>query len=85
MNADMVFIYWDYESEGSLFDLGMTFMSWLISGKPAMYLLNKEDIEKIAKKSVKPFENVILMSAENAPDHLSKAIGMLRTKETDTK
>lgn len=61
-NADMVYVFWHPDSTGSLFDLGMVFMSNLILGKPQIHLLNKEDIKKIAKNGVKSFENVLLNS-----------------------
>ncbi|MGC8478714.1 MAG: hypothetical protein ACP5NE_02190 [Candidatus Micrarchaeia archaeon] len=44
--ADLVLIYWDPESQGSPFDFGVIFGFWHTSGRPKIYLLNREEIEK---------------------------------------
>ncbi|MCW1296465.1 MAG: hypothetical protein OH319_02180 [Candidatus Parvarchaeota archaeon] len=52
MEADEVHVYWDDESEGSRFDLGMAFMA----NKPII-LINKDRIKPTPRKS---FKNVLL-------------------------
>ncbi len=53
--ADEIHVYWNGKSTGSLFDLGMAFMR----GK-LVFLINKNDVEKQAKKGKKSFQNFLL-------------------------
>lgn len=49
-------VYYDSTSSGSLFDRGMSFMDYLLCGKPVI-ILNPEQVQKTPEKS---FENVLL-------------------------
>lgn len=51
-----IHLFYDLTSQGSLFDLGMTFMADLLIGKPII-LVNKDDIESTPHKS---FSNMIV-------------------------
>lgn len=51
-NADEIHIYWNKDSKGSLFDIGMAFSL----NKP-IKIINREDVKKTPHKS---FENVLL-------------------------
>lgn len=56
-----VHIYWNGKSKGSLHDFGMAFMSF-----KTVYLINREDVEKMAAPGKKSFENVFLYLDDKA-------------------
>lgn len=55
-NSAKISVYWNPESQGSLFDLGMSFMIALLHDKP-IYLINRDDVKPTPHKS---FQNVLL-------------------------
>lgn len=66
-DADEVHVFWDKNSKGSLFDLGMAFAYDM-----PIYIINKEDIEPNEGKS---FENMICyweMESEDTEKDWSK-------------
>lgn len=59
--AKEVHLFYDPTSQGSLFDLGMTFMADLLLGK-SIVLVNKDDIEITPHKS---FSNMVIEWSNN--------------------
>lgn len=54
--ADEIHVWWNETSQGSLFDLGMSFICYILGSKKII-LANPEDIQPTEKKS---FNNVLL-------------------------
>jgi hypothetical protein len=60
--SDEVHVYWNKSSQGSLFDLGVSFGEHEDKGKPVR-LVNRSQIEEMVKQENKPksFEKVLLL------------------------